>query len=1035
MFRKRHDTLALSTVCLLLTAGVTRATGAPLPTEWQARGGLCVMLAGAEAWVTDAQALLEAGPWIIHGLDSRPEAVDRARQGLLEQRIHGRVSVEHWPHGHLPYADNLVNRIVVRNGAPAIAREELLRALAPGGMAVMETGGEPEILRKSRPEEMGEWTHPWQGPDGSLASPDRATELPNAFQWIAGPTFPLRGRKDSAGVLLSAGGRLFSITGNVPQNIGARGQDHLVARDAFNGTLLWSHPWTGPTRAHWGGVHEAVVASAERVYGVGRDAIIVLDAATGSVLATWPMSSTPEKLLLHYDRLLVPLEDGLTALDVHTGAVAWRHPVERPWGILASDGRVFFLDSTRKDDGVWRHALRALDLVDGTAAWQQPVESLHDGPRENAVLRLHFAGGGALCLIERRELRFLSVEDGCQLWRHESQTEARYGGVMDTRQVGHFFANGWVWVRETRAPGGQAATAREATENWTARAPLTGEVLRTVEVTGPQGLINYGPGGYGKVSCQPLTATSRYVFDARLATLWDFETGVRQGFNFARGGCQVGMVPANGMAYTTPNACGCLAEQLRGSLAVVHTGEPGLHTEEPGPLETGPAYGQIAAAPTGDPSAESEWPMYRRDSRRSAHLPQPLPTPLRTRWEVKLDPRGDDRDGEWRLLCGRPFTPPVVAGELVVLGEPQTHQVIALERSTGAERWRFTAGGRISVPPSLHQGLALFGAHDGYVYALRATDGTLAWRRRAAPSDRRILAYGQLESAWPVAGGVLVYRDLVLAAAGRVPDADGGLLVHAFEPHTGERRWSRRITEARYGVCDPLVTDDRQVYLLDKALDPLTGAVMDLEFAYRFRNSLEEPASIRYPKGIHYLRGGKTGLLETSWTEVNNALRRGQSQRNWGTSEGDVLAYADGRVYAFVVHHDERWPYAKTKNDRSGGLLEVRGVESAVADWSLEWPGPSQIETILVADQMLFVAGPRNSREPESPGFVRALSRQDGRELFDLDLPAAPVPDGLAAAAGEMILVLRDGRVLSLEASGEARVPSVTAFDTSRQPH
>ena len=44
-----------------------------------------------------------------------------------------------------------------------------------------------------------------------------------------------------------------------------------------------------------------------------------------------------------------------------------------------------------------------------------------------------------------------------------------------------------------------------------------------------------------------------------------------------------------------------------------------------------------------------------------------------------------------------------------------------------------TAGGRIDTPPTIADGLCLFGSHDGWVYCLRAADGRLAWRFRAAP--------------------------------------------------------------------------------------------------------------------------------------------------------------------------------------------------------------------------------------------------------------------------------------------------------------
>ena len=70
--------------------------------------------------------------------------------------------------------------------------------------------------------------------------------------------------------------------------------------------------------------------------------------------------------------------------------------------------------------------------------------------------------------------------------------------------------------------------------------------------------------------------------------------------------------------------------------------------------------------------------------------------------------------------------------------------------SSGKVLWSYTAGGRVDSPPTIYHGRVLFGSADGWVYCLRAADGRLVWRFRAAPIDRRMVAYEQFESAWPV---------------------------------------------------------------------------------------------------------------------------------------------------------------------------------------------------------------------------------------------------------------------------------------------
>ena len=140
-----------------------------------------------------------------------------------------------------------------------------------------------------------------------------------------------------------------------------------------------------------------------------------------------------------------------------------------------------------------------------------------------------------------------------------------------------------------------------------------------------------------------------------------------------------------------------------------------------------------------------------------------------------------------------PLSPPTIANGLAYLTRPNAHELIAIDTASGTVRWRFTANGRLDTPPAVYRGLCLFGSAAGWIYALRADSGEVVWRLRAAPTDERIVAYGQVESPWPVPGAVLVMDDVAYFAAGRQPLADGGILVFAVNPMTGERHWVRRI--------------------------------------------------------------------------------------------------------------------------------------------------------------------------------------------------------------------------------------------------
>ena len=116
----------------------------------------------------------------------------------------------------------------------------------------------------------------------------------------------------------------------------------------------------------------------------------------------------------------------------------------------------------------------------------------------------------------------------------------------------------------------------------------------------------------------------------------------------------------------------------------------------------------------------------------------------------------------------------------------------------------------------VHEGRVLFGSADGYVYCLRATDGELIWRFRAAPEDRRLSAWEQIESVWPVHGNVLVQDGVVYCVAGRSMFLDGGLRMLLLDPATGEK-----LSETILDDKDPETGENLQIHV--KGLNMTVG--------------------------------------------------------------------------------------------------------------------------------------------------------------------------------------------------------------------
>ena len=121
----------------------------------------------------------------------------------------------------------------------------------------------------------------------------------------------------------------------------------------------------------------------------------------------------------------------------------------------------------------------------------------------------------------------------------------------------------------------------------------------------------------------------------------------------------------------------------------------------------------------------TDWPMHRRNTMRCGATPANVPAKLKSVWKAQLSVQG---------------TQPVVVGDRLWVAEKDAHLVRCLDAASGKDVWDFIAGGRIDSAPTIHGGLVFFGCRDGSVYCLRADDGALVWKFRAAREDRRLVS-------------------------------------------------------------------------------------------------------------------------------------------------------------------------------------------------------------------------------------------------------------------------------------------------------
>ncbi|MCY2989579.1 MAG: PQQ-binding-like beta-propeller repeat protein, partial [Planctomycetota bacterium] len=322
--------------------------------------------------------------------------------------------------------------------------------------------------------------------------------------------------------------------------------------------------------------------------------------------------------------------------------------------------------------------------------------------------------------------------------------------------------------------------------------------------------------------CYRDKASERFIFTGKSGIeVLSLDTGWLSNNSWIRGTCQYGIIPANGLLYAPPNACACfLTVKAEGFFAAAPQRDKTSHMPFPERpvVEKGPAYDRVrpssstAAIESGigfqpvkprrkDDRLEAyptqDWPMYRHDPSRSGTGSSAIPDAVKQVWSASLGGR---------------LTQPVIADGMVFVASTDAHTLHALAAEDGRELWRFTVGGRIDSSPTLWNQTVIFGSADGWIYCIDAADGALVWRFRAAPAERLVSVYGQLESIWPVHGAVLIQNDTLYATAGRSSYLDGGIVLYRLNPTTGQELSKTTLYHLDPDTGDQLVSEPNSTW-------------------------------------------------------------------------------------------------------------------------------------------------------------------------------------------------------------------------------
>ena len=900
----------------LLLATLSHATAddpSKLITNSGVKGGFVVHLGAQDGKRT--AALKANDRYQVQALAKDTATVDTLREDIAANTAYGEVSADALTGKTLPYVDNFVN-LLIADDTLGIPEKEILRVLAPKGVALVPGEEGWRKITKDWPSNIDEWTHYLHSAGGNAVAKDDVVAPPKHLQWIGSPRWSRHhDRMASMSALVSANGRIVYVMDEGSRvSIQLPPKWTLIGRDAFNGTILWkrpipkwhSHLWplkSGPTQ-----LARRLVAVGDEVFAtLGITApVSKLDAATGETLLTYKGTDGTEEVLVTGGKVFALVNKGVSELAnfvpkfntgdqrrVHT-EFTWN---KQPRIIMAFDqatGKKLWqkettvapLSLTVGPVGTYYHdgdRLVALGLEDGKEMWGSEKIGRKSAIQFNFGVKVVVHGSRVLVAGGDRNMTCFDAKTGKQHW----QTPHSRGGYESPEDL--LVVGGLVWS----AP---LYSGRDSGV-WTGRDIVTGEVKKEF----PPNVETY----WFHHRCYISKATENYLLPSRTGIEFvDYKKDDWEINHWVRGGCLYGIMPSNGLTYSAPHNCACYPEaKLYGLNALAPSASRSFPTEPAHEtrLTKGPAYGKTEAESNTQPT---DWPTYRGSAAREAFTTTEIDPELETAWETELD-------GKLSAIT--------TANGKLFIAQVDAHTLHALDANNGKKAWSFTAGGRVDSPPTIHGKAVLFGSCDGYVYCLHSASGELAWKFRAAPHDLRTMAFEQLESLWPVHGSILVQGGVAYAVAGRSNFLDTGLRFYKLDPHTGKVLTAKTIDhtdpsndgknmqdrlqtlQMGVGLSDILSSDGESVYMRSQRFD-LDGNRM---FIGPHSGDPATQGAVQSGEGRHLF--SPTGFLDGDWFHRSYWVygksfaggHGGYHQAGKFTPAGRILVCDGENVYGF----------------------------------------------------------------------------------------------------------------------------------------
>jgi len=639
--------------------------------------------------------------------------------------------------------------------------------------------------------------------------------------------------------------------------------------------------------------------------------------------------------------------------------------------------------------------LACLNLADGTEFWRKP----------------DFSGR-----VRLAKYGVIAVVGGL----YEKQAQPESVKRMPARVAAYSLKDGsYVWEKKTGYPGpGFDLFGFEGliwmTNGTAGMDPLTGEVKRTGG-TGEQCVLR---------CVADAAATVNYFYFGRPFGFQSIKTGTHYKSQALRNGCgsSPGIFLGNGLLYSFPKQCGCFP-MLRGYTGFA-THKPLTPTPDDQRLVKGPAYGTVAKETLKDD--HTEWRSYLGNERRSSYADANVTLPLKESWRVTAEdqtaPNWTDYDWNLNKTVDAPVSAPSAGSGLVAVSLPESHRVVAYDAATGQKRWSFVSEARVVVPPTFYGDMVLFGSTDGYVYSLRAQDGALIWRYRAAPAQRRIAIFGQVESHWPVTAGVAVQKGYVYFASGRHGDLNHGMTGYKLDACTGKLVWKEPVM---LSISRKRVMTTTQVPVIDNGGIRLAqnGPVYseDGEYLVEPNENREwhsnmhadnHPRSPFVSRDIRML-SAREGLVDhtTGRGDQRGTVKAATYVQTYGNVSGWQIAHNDTMIYAIreaaltaydIGRLDKHVPGRRRTDKPAWDAMSAEELAIINPKWTASTGSP--LRAIAVTKEVVVAAA--------QAGVLIVYDPKTGKKLSEIELGATPARWGLAISGGNIYVSTDQGELI-----------------------